>query len=425
MRDYDVDGDRMLDRLAELARVTSTPGRGVTRLAYSPEDRVGRDLVAGWMQEAGLLVHEDAATNVIGVRPGRTDRLLMTGSHLDSVKEAGHLDGAYGVLAAIEAAELLRSNGVTLEHTLVVIGFSNEEGARGTPGMTGSHSLVGLLPPEWLDASDEEGVSLATRIASTGGDPELVTSASLNVSDLAGFIELHIEQGPILQGSGAPIGVVQAITGRDGIDLELIGTANHAGTTPMTSRHDALVAAAHVVLAVQGLAEEGWVRVATVGVMEVGPGSSNVIPSRVRMNIEMRDADDARVVVALEELLHRVRAATELTGTTFSFQRVPSVGAVTIDPLLSDCVTRAAHALGLRCEPIDSGAGHDAQVIAAVAPVAMIFVPSSEGVSHSAREHSSAEHLTMGAEVLAQTLREADATLAQHSSDAPVGSGSV
>jgi N-carbamoyl-L-amino-acid hydrolase len=383
----------------------------VTRLAYSPEDQVGRALVAGWMQDAGLTVHEDAATNLIGTRSGRSGRILMTGSHLDSVKEAGHLDGAYGVVAAIEVADALQRGDIELAHTFVVVGFSNEEGAWGTPGMTGSHALVGRLKPEWLQARDLEGITLAERIAATGGQPDGVGPASIDMSDVAGFIELHIEQGPILQGSGIDIGVVRAITGRDGIELEISGVANHAGTTPMDDRHDAAVAAAHVVLAVKSLADEDRVRVATVGILQIGPGSSNVIPSRATLNIEMRDADDRRVAGALEELLVRIADITAATNTTYTYQWVPHVRAVAIDPVLASCVQEAARSLDLSFEDIDSGAGHDAQVLAAAAPVAMIFVPSAEGVSHSAREYTSPEHLVAGAEVLTAALVEADARL--------------
>jgi allantoate deiminase len=412
MPDRALNGDRMLARLDQLAEVTATPGQGVTRLAYSAEDRVGRSLVAGWMEDAGLVVHEDPSTNLIGIRPGRTEQMLMTGSHLDTVKQAGHLDGAYGVIAAIEVADTFRRGGVELEHTLIVVGFSNEEGARGTPGMTGSHALAGLLEREWLDTPDLEGITLSERMASTGGDPNGTTVPSVDLSQLKGFIELHIEQGPILESSQSPIGVVQAITGRGGIKLEIRGMANHAGTTPMGARQDALVAAAHVVLAVQELAQEGWVRVATIGVIDVGPGSSNVIPDRATLSIEMRDADNAKIDVAMAQLLIRIEAITRLTGTSYSHQSAPRISAVAADPTIAQCVTRAARSLDLASEPIDSGAGHDAQILARVVPVGMIFVPSSEGVSHSSREYTDPAHLISGAEVLAATIAEADARLA-------------
>jgi allantoate deiminase len=218
MRDETLLGDRMLERISQLAAVTATPGRGVTRLAYSDEDKAGRALVAGWMERAGLEVHEDPATNVIGIRRGRSDRMLATGSHLDTVLEAGHLDGAYGVVAAIEVADVFRRADVALEHTLVVVAFSNEEGARGTPGMTGSHALTGLLKPEWLDGVDQEGITLAARIATAGGDASSVLQPSLDLTLLAGFVELHIEQGPILATSSTEIGAVRAIPRRAGTD---------------------------------------------------------------------------------------------------------------------------------------------------------------------------------------------------------------
>ena len=246
--------------------------------------------------------------------------------------------------------------------------------------MTGSHALAGLLRPEWLQVKDLEGVTLADRITATGGDPKALGPATLAMSDVAGFVELHIEQGPILQRSGTVIGVVRAITGRGGIELHISGVANHAGTTPMEDRHDAGVAAAQVVLAVKQLADEDRVRVATVGILQIGPGSSNVIPNRATLNIEMRDADDGRVASAIDELLVRIKGIATDTKTTYTHRRVPHVRAVAIDPTLAMCVQQAALSLALTFEDIDSGAGHDAQVLAAVSPVAMIFVPSTEGV---------------------------------------------
>ena len=404
-----VDGDRLLQRLRALAAVGATPGRGVTRLAYSAEDVAARDLVAGWMRGAGLAAVVDPAGNLVGTRPGTEPALgrLATGSHLDTVVQAGPLDGAYGAVAAVEVAAALHAAGVHLRHELAVVGFSNEEGARGTPGMVGSAAIAGR--PHELSIVDDEGWTLANRIASAGGQPGRLADAAW--PPLAGFLELHVEQGPVLEQAGVSVGVVTAVTARLTLDVVVRGRTQHAGTTPMEARQDAAVAAARMVLAVRDLAEAGAVRVATAGRVEVSPGVRNVVPGGALVGVDLRDVDDAALDRAVELLRRDAVEVAAATGTRVDLTVRSRVPGVPTDPALAGCVASAADRLGLSRLALPSGAGHDAQVIAALGPVAMAFVPSIGGVSHAADEATADADLVAGADVLLHALVDADRVL--------------
>ncbi len=399
-----VDGPRLLARLDELAAIGATPAGGVTREAYGPLDVAARDLVGGWMAEAGLEVTVDAATNLVGRRPGSTDRWVGTGSHLDTVVDAGPLDGAYGVVAAVEAAAALRHTG--LRHGLVVVGFANEEGARGTDGMAGSRALVGEVDAAELDALDDEGVTLASRLDAAGGDPLALAGARWDLDTIAAFVELHIEQGPVLDADGADIGVVLGITGRQTVDIALHGQANHAGTTPMELRHDALAAAAEVVLAVEELALRRSVRVATVGHVSVTPNVRNVVPGTALVSAELRDHDPDRMTAGLAAISHQVQAIADRRGVTATVTAGQTVVPVRSDEAVLAAVRRVAGRTGRPVREMWSGAGHDAQILGRHVPMAMVFVPSRDGISHAPTETTEPEHLVAGAQVLADALVE-------------------
>lgn len=411
--DLAVAGGSLLDRLRQLAAIGADPTGGVTRLAYSPEDVRARDTVAGWMAAAGLQVWVDEATNLFGRLPGSDPHAgaLLTGSHLDSVSRAGALDGPAGVVAGLAVAQALRDSGTTLRHDLVVVAFGNEEGTRGTPGMVGSKAIAGLLTPEELARPGDGGVTLADRIRGAGGDPERITQAAWSPDRVAAFVEMHIEQGPVLEAETARIGVVSSITGQVGVTATITGAANHAGSTPMTCRRDAAVAAAHLVLAVEALAADGHVRVATTGILEVAPGARNVIPGEAVLGIDIRDSDAGRMVAALALLDRQAAEVAERTGTTISLEAAPVQRPVATDHRLAGHIIDAAEWLGARWLELASGAGHDAQIMATLAPTAMVFVPSINGVSHCPEEATDAEDLVLGAEVLLRTLVAADAEL--------------
>lgn len=416
-----LDGARLLARLDELAAVGGQPSGGVTRLAYSAADVAGRDLVASWMAEAGLSVAVDAACNLIGrlapsplagsdagVGPGAgVSAPIVLGSHLDTVVDGGRLDGAYGVVAAVEAVAALNAAGHRWRHPVAVVAFANEEGAGGTDGFDGSRAIAGRPNP--LDGTDRQGRSLAERLDGAGGRSAQLPGAAW-AGPVAAFLELHIEQGPVLDQAGIPLGVVTGITGRRSLDIMIEGRANHAGTTPMDLRRDALAAAARAVLAVEALAAgpSGMVRVATVGTIEVWPDVRNVVPGRARLGVDVRDLDDARLDRAVDHLTATLAGIATSTGTEITVTVDGTQRPAPADQGLMAVLEAAAGERGLVHTRLASGAGHDAQVMAALGPMAMLFVPSRHGVSHSPREHTDPAQLVAGAEVLALALARLD-----------------
>lgn len=404
----EVDGPRLLTRLEELSAHGRQPSGGVTRLAFSPDDVKARDLVARWMHDAGMTVELDAATNLIGRRPGAHPGApaIAIGSHLDTVPEGGRLDGAYGVVAAVEAAATCGP----LDHALAVVAFANEEGTVAPPGFTGSLAIVGA-PPDVGEVVDAAGRTLGDVIGSAGGRPDALASCAWAADSLAAFVELHIEQGPVLESEGCGLGVVDAIAGRSTLEVSITGAAAHAGTTPMADRRDALVAASQLVLAVRSLAAHRVVRVATTGAITCLPNKANVVPSSVRLGVDLRDKDDQRVRAATAELR---KAAAEVAKTWHVAVTVTESGFVASAPMdaavqgVLDEVTRR-HAS--RVTRLPSGAGHDAQIMTRIAPTGMIFVPSRNGISHSPHEWTAPKHLVAGAACLTEAVEVLDARL--------------
>ncbi|QYC41591.1 N-carbamoyl-L-amino acid hydrolase [Nonomuraea coxensis DSM 45129] len=396
-----VDAGRLLTHLTRLAAIGATPEGGVTRLAFSPEDVAGRAYVAGLMREAGLAVRVDAAGNLIGARPGTAPGTgtLVLGSHLDTVVNGGALDGAYGVLAAVEVARTLA--GHDLAHDLAVVAFCDEEGGHGTMGMLGAHGFAGALPPGIAKTQDERGVPIRDLLAAVGGDAARLAGAAWPPGEIAAYLELHIEQGDVLERRGVPIGVVDSIAGRVNVAVTVEGAAGHAGTTPMDHRADALAAAARVVLAVRAIAaEERVVLRATTGTCAVEPGMWNVIPGRVRLGVEFRDVTAGRLDGALARLSAVAAEIAAACGVSIAVEPGARTTPVDCDPRLRDLVAEAAGARGLDWHRLPSGAGHDAQIVARVAPIGMIFVPSRGGISHAPGEHTAPHHLVWGADVL-------------------------
>ena len=327
-----IDGARLVARLDELRAIGATDSGGVTREAYGVLDVEARARVAEWMIEAGLAPVVDAAANLIGRRPGTANAggAVATGSHLDTVVDAGPFDGAYGVVAAVEVAAALYLAGSELRHDLIVTAFANEEGARGTLGMVGSRALVGDVTADELARPDDDDVTLARRLRDAGGDPEEIAGAAWAADTVAAFVELHVEQGPVLDTAERQLGVVTAITGRLGVDVDIVGAANHAGTTPMNLRQDALTAAAEVVLAVEQLAHDRVVRVATSGHLRVRPNVRNVVPGRVVVSAELRDEDAETLLNAKPAFELAMRAIAARRGLTIIVnwgQYVPPVSA--------------------------------------------------------------------------------------------------
>ncbi|MBE0594114.1 MAG: Zn-dependent hydrolase [Gemmatimonadales bacterium] len=401
-----VDGARLNAHLHSLAEFGSNPQGGVSRVAYSDADREGREFVMGLMRAARLDVSVDTAGNVVGRRAGSDGGLrpLCTGSHIDSVPEGGNYDGDVGTLAAIEVAQAMAESGTVTRHPLEVIVFQNEEG-----GTIGSGAITRGLTERQLDLVSHSGRTLREGIAFIGGDPDRLAAARREPGSVAAYLELHVEQGGVLDAGGLDIGVVEGIVGIRDWDVTVEGTPNHAGTTPMDQRHDALLAAAHFVRAVnQVVTSVPGRQVGTVGRMRALPGAYNVIPGVVQTSLELRDLDSAKIQMLYDRVRTEAERIAEASGTRFTFTETNSVEPALCDTRIHDAIDSAARNLDLRTLSMPSGAGHDAQEMAHLGPIGMLFIPSVGGVSHSPREFSRPEDITNGAEVLLHALIELD-----------------
>ena len=407
---YSINETRINQTMQELGQLGDSP-EGMLRVAYSPEDIAGRDYAVKLMREAGLETRIDTAGNIIGRRSGSDDSLpaIAMGSHTDTVPKGGKYDGALGVMAAIEVIRTLEEQGHNTRHPLEVINFTNEEGTRFHRWLVGSRSMSGLLEQEDLDAVDDDGLSLGPCLADIGGDISRIEEAVRKPGELAAYFELHIEQGPYLDRSGTPIGVVTGITGRAVFEVEIEGKANHAGTTPMSTRRDALVSASKLVLAIQKMAAEQEIcRVSTVGSIKAVPNAVNVIPGSASIGLEFRDTDMEALASAEQELQRITDQAVIDDAVDIDVIRHRFTTSVPITPDMQAMVAEAAENCGFEWESLPSGAGHDAQAVANIAPVAMIFVPSLDGISHSKEEYSTPQDCANGAQVLLELLLLAD-----------------
>jgi N-carbamoyl-L-amino-acid hydrolase len=401
-----VNGARIDDHLKALAEFGKNPQGGVSRLAYSEADRQGREYVLGLMRAAKLDVHIDAAGNMIGRSAGSANNLppLVMGSHIDSVPEGGNYDGVVGSLGSIEVAQTLAEHDLATRHPLEVIIFQNEEG-----GLIGSRAIDGELTEKELDLVSRSGKTIREGIKFIGGDPTKLAGVRRNRGDIVAYLELHIEQGGILESEKIDIGVVEGIVGINWWDVSVAGFANHAGTTPMNKRQDALLAAAKFIEAVNRIVTSIPGRqVGTVGRIQALPGAPNVIPGKVTLSLELRDLEAAKI----QRLYRKIYAAAQQIGsasnTRFDFKEINVNTPAPTDPQVRASIFESAQELGLSAKLMPSGAGHDAQDMARLAPVGMIFVPSIGGISHSPREFSRATDIRNGANVLLLTLLNLD-----------------
>jgi N-carbamoyl-L-amino-acid hydrolase len=404
-----VNGDRLIAYINQLAEFGKNPVGGVSRVAYSDEDLQGREYVTGLMRAAGLNPTVDLAGNILGRLAGSDESLppLMFGSHIDSVPEGGNYDGPLGSLSAIEAVQTLVGNGVTTRHPLEVAIFQNEEG-----GKTGSRAMIGEVKPRELDLVTHSGKTIREGIAAIGGDPDRLSEVRRRRGDVAAFLELHVEQGGVLDHENLDIGVVEGIVGIKRWNVTVAGIPNHAGTTPMDVRHDALLAAGRLIDAVNRVVRSVPGRqVGTVGRIEAMPGAPNVIPGRVELSLEIRDLDMEKIDRLLEGIGEEARAIGEDTGTSFAFDEFYVSDSALADEMVMRAVEQSSGELGLTSVHMPSGAGHDAQSIAKLAPMGMIFVPSEGGISHSPLEYTSPEDLVNGANVLLNALLKVDRAL--------------
>jgi N-carbamoyl-L-amino-acid hydrolase len=400
-----LDGEQLLDDLEKLAAISSGTGKGINRVAYTPADREGRDWVERQMRGLGMVVRVDAMGNTIAMYPGSDPGLrpIALGSHTDTVPNGGKYDGALGVLAALACVRTLHTTGVQLRHPIEVINFSAEEAT--LPGGTfGSRGMVGALTNEMMEQVAWDGRPAVEHLKAAGYDPEQIAQVARPVNSVAAYLELHIEQGGILDSAGVPIGIVLGIVGIRRYIATFQGYANHAGTTPMADRQDALVSAAPFISIVRDVAVRHGI-VGTIGTVHVYPGAPNVIPGQVDLTVEIRSLDDMVLDRAAAEL---AEYASQLGAT---FKEASNKTQVMSDPQIMHALVSASDELGLEHRTMASGAGHDAMCMAEIGPEAMLFVPSRGGVSHSPDEYTEPEHCVNGARVLLGALLKLDESL--------------
>ena len=399
-----INGARLLDRIVELAQIGAIEGtQGCSRLAFSDADREGRDLVVTWMQDLGLTVTVDAVGNVVAsTSDDGAAGAVMAGSHIDTVGTGGRYDGNLGVLAGLEVIEATLAAGVDLQRPLAVAFFSNEEGSRYPPDMMGSLAYVG-------------GMSVESVLEVTGADGSVVGeelerigyrgSAPCPGATPHAYVELHIEQGPVLDRAGLQIGAVESVQGISWTELVLTGQSNHAGTTPMTLRRDPMVVAAEVAVAARNIAVEfGGSQVATVGSLTLHPNLVNVVPAHATMTVDLRNTDEKALQRAEDELRKRTLELAQSEGIDVNSRTLARFEPVEFDDRIVDQIEQLATQRGLSTKRMPSGAGHDAQMMARICPTGMIFVPSVDGISHNPAEHTDEQDLIAGAQLLADAM---------------------
>jgi len=395
----------LLDNLDALARIGAIDGGGCARLALTDEDRLGRDLVVGWMKELGLDVRIDAIGNVIGLRAGRENTApIMTGSHIDTVRTGGRYDGNYGVLAGLEVVRALNAANVVTRRPVAVAFFTNEEGARFQPDMMGSLVYAGGIGlNEAYAAVDKDGVAVGDELRRIG----YLGATKPGALKPHAFLELHIEQGPILDEEKVRIGVVESVQGISWTEYTVAGVSNHAGTTPMRLRRDAGYLAASVNLFARKLAGEmGGNQVATVGSLALRPNLINVVPNRAVFTVDLRNTDEAKLKDAEAAVSAHVAEVAAAERVEVEAKVLARFEPVIFDSSLVDRVEHHARALSLSTRRMPSGAGHDAQMMQRLCPTAMIFVPSVAGLSHNVKEHTDPADLVAGAQVLLNLMLE-------------------
>ncbi len=393
--------------LDELALVTEEPGR-VTRTYLSPSHARSIDLVGGWMRDRGLATSVDAVATLRGRRAADAEgrgRTLLIGSHIDTVVDAGKLDGCLGVVGGILALEEIARRGLRLPFDVEILAFGDEEGVRFPSPLSSSSAATGTYRREWLEVKDRDGVSLAEALTAFGCDTNAIEAARIDPATAVGFLEIHIEQGPRLEHWGLPLGVVTSIAGQTRMVMWLEGMAGHAGTVPMDLRRDAFAGLAEIALTVERVGRQGTNDlVATIGRVAVHPGAGNVVPGRVEASLDVRAAVDTSRLVALDRIRHEAERITKRRGLGFTLERHVDVPTCPMDEDLQAAFARSVASLGLDVRRLPSGAGHDAMAMARTIPSAMLFIRSKAGISHNPLEWSDPEDIGLGIEALTRTI---------------------
>lgn len=404
-----INASRLQRRIQELAQIGKIGETGVCRLALSKEDREGVELVKGWMQEAGMEASIDPFANLIGVFKGSNPNtpVLMLGSHVDSQPYGGRFDGAIGVLGAIEVVQTLVEEGITPECNIEVVAFCDEEGCRFNKGLFGVRGMTGKLEANELERTDKNGITRREALVQFGCDPADFESYVYQEGRIGAFLELHIEQGPVLESLDAPIGIVSGISGPLWLTVEMIGFAGHAGSVPMSMRQDALLGCAKIIVALNELVrqEPGAPTVGTVGSLSVFPDSRNIIPQKVSFTIDLRDIDLRRRNAVEAELLSVIENVSREHGLTYTIREDTNSEPRYCANWIKQNLHQEAALMGFTPPELMSGPFHDSLTMSYVCDYGMIFVRCLEGISHNPKEYASPEDITLGTELLYRTAR--------------------
>ena len=395
--------ERIRQDLEAMGRITATPGAGMTRFSFTEEHRLTRDYISGRMKEAGLAVFQDEAGNLFGRREGTCEGApaVMIGSHFDSVKNGGIFDGPAGVVMGLEVARILHDENIKTRYPLEFAALVEEEGARFGGGLHGSRVMAGLVRREMLDSfKDRDGVSMTEAMSAFGLNPDLITSAVRPAESLKAFIEMHIEQGPVLENEGVEVGLVKTIVGISQKEIEILGRPDHAGTTPMEMRCNALTAAAEAALFLDEAARKaGGGTVSTVGRMEVYPGGTNIVPGRVFFTIDVRAAEMARIKQVTDAFVEFLKSL-EKRGLEVRVTDRITVPPVDMSPEILELFAAEARKRGYSSKVMQSGAGHDAMIMAGITDAGLVFVPSKGGRSHCPDEWTDYGQIKKGVDVV-------------------------
>ncbi|NRR22339.1 Zn-dependent hydrolase [Brevibacillus sp. MS2.2] len=401
-----INSDRLWDRLGQLGNIGKQEAGGITRLSFTPEERAAKDLVTGFMKEAGLSVREDEVGNLIGRKEGKNPAapVVLVGSHIDSVPNGGDYDGPLGVLAGVEVLQTMQELGIETEHSIEVIAFTDEEGTRFGYGMIGSRGIAGLIKRDELEQADKNGVSIAEAMRQTGLDPDRTSLAARTPGSVKAYVELHIEQGKVLESRGLSVGIVTGVAGPLWLNFVLEGEAGHAGATPMNLRRDPMAAAAQVMLAIEEEAGRTGTSVGTVGRLQAFPGGVNVIPGRVEFSLDLRDVDEAIRDEVEHRIYERAKAICAQRNVRLKVELLQRIAPAVCSDDIQNAVAEACEAEGLEAFRLPSGAGHDCMQLVELCPVGMIFARSKDGISHNPAEFTTKEDCANGAQVLYRTV---------------------
>ncbi|WP_067840479.1 M20 family metallo-hydrolase [Amphibacillus sediminis] len=402
-----INQNRLWERIHQLGKIGQNAQGGVTRLAFTEEERQAKDLIKQHMKSANLEIREDQLGNLFGKRRGTNPnaKTILIGSHIDTVYNGGKFDGAAGVLAGVEVLQTLSEQGVELDHSVEVVAFTDEEGARFSSGMTGSQAFIGQLTIDALQNHiDQAGHSIADAMKRQGYQPTQLATVKADPDQIKCYLELHIEQGKVLEANDIAVGLVTGIVGLRWLKVKLVGEAGHAGTTPMSLRKDPLVCASKLIQYITELAQKQKQTVATVGQMTVKPGGINVIPNEVTFTVDLRDLSDQ----LLDQLVDQIQAQIMKVTTEQNIDAVVEVldrsPAVQTSENVNRAISAAIEQSGLELIKLPSGAGHDAMVVAELTDIGMVFVRTRHGLSHHPDEWAEPEDLAVGAQVLLDTV---------------------